>query len=104
MLNENITGPQPGGAAVLENFFPADRRGRAGGSVRHATIGTNALAFDGQTANFTVGGCRRAKRPGQTGKIASQTDAGATGTLQPRCHRHLCRQRGADGLRAARPS
>lgn len=83
VLNENITGPQPGGAAVLENFFPKPTGVAVrGGSVRHATIGTNALAFDGQTANFTVGQVVTGGTSGATGKIASQTDAGATGTLQ----------------------
>ena len=83
VLDENITGPQPGGAAVLENFFPRTTGAKVRrGSVRHATIGTNALAFDGQTGNFTVGQVVTGGTSGATGTIASQTDGGSSGTLQ----------------------
>jgi hypothetical protein len=41
-----------------------------------------ALAFDGQTTNFTVGQTITGGTSGATGILAEQADAGATGTLQ----------------------
>jgi hypothetical protein len=40
-----------------------------------------ALAYDGQTANFTAGKVVTGTRSGATGYIVSDTDAGTTGTL-----------------------
>lgn len=56
----------------------------ANGTVTNQNVtceNTTALAYDGQTVNFTVGALATGGTSGATGRITADVDAGATGTL-----------------------
>ena len=53
----------------------------ARGGLKEDVKALHALAFDGQTVNFTLGNTIVGGTSGATGILEEQTDAGASGTL-----------------------
>ncbi len=75
-----VTGSVARGAFYYNNYIYITGTGTNHDDV--SRVGPlNTLPFDGQSANFTVGLVVTGGTSGATGKIVSQVDGGATGTL-----------------------
>jgi hypothetical protein len=76
---------QPGNAAYLKATVVAQQKESEEYAIYHISQGVrrdgSELAYDAQTANFTLGDTVTGATSGATGLIAADADGGATGTL-----------------------
>jgi hypothetical protein len=76
---------EPGEVVILEASVVARQRNGTGRAAYVYRVGAyrpgSALAYDTQTANFTLGDVLTGATSGATGRIIADADGGATGTL-----------------------
>jgi hypothetical protein len=76
---------EPGQQVYLEGKVVGRQRNGIGTAFYHIAVSAGragaSLAYDSQTANFTVGAVLTGATSGATGRITADSDAGTTGTL-----------------------